>query len=204
MLRNTINGIIRPHVPTLDEIQRRRAELLSLPPPSQPQSPEPPFLNPAPPAEARQTPAPGPSVTPKLAKPPFTVSQVSPSAPLLLTPGPTPPPFSSSFSRSSATWPAADPGKSTAFSLRKPGAVQLGFWTEWKIPEMLPGAPCVNETLRLLQPYTGGRIYANYMPSSGPGAAKSVFGPNYERLVQIKKRYDPANFFHLNQNIDPG
>src|ERR1700733_5878599 len=66
MLRNTINGIIRPHVPTLDEIQRRRAELLSLLQPSQPQSPEPPFLNPAPPAEARLTPAPGPSVTPKL------------------------------------------------------------------------------------------------------------------------------------------
>ena len=41
------------------------------------------------------------------------------------------------------------------------------------------------------------------MASSGPLAAKSVFGPNYERLVQLKKRYDPANFFHLNQNIDP-
>jgi hypothetical protein len=42
------------------------------------------------------------------------------------------------------------------------------------------------------------------MTSRGPQAAKSVFGPNSERLVQIKKRYDPANFFHLNQNIDPG
>jgi hypothetical protein len=66
MLQNTINGIIRPHVPTLDEIQRRRAELLNLLPPSQPQSPEPPSLNPAPPAEARLTPTPGPPVTPKL------------------------------------------------------------------------------------------------------------------------------------------
>jgi hypothetical protein len=66
MLRNTINGIIRPHVPTLDEIQRRRAELLSLLPPSQPESPEPPLLNPPPPAGASLTPAPGPPVTPKL------------------------------------------------------------------------------------------------------------------------------------------
>src|SRR6202167_4852621 len=66
MLRNTSTGIIRPHVPTLDEIQRRRAELLSLLPPSQPESPEPPLLNPPPPAGSRLTPAPGPPVTPKL------------------------------------------------------------------------------------------------------------------------------------------
>src|ERR1700689_3505928 len=66
MLRNTINGIIRPHVPTLDEIQRRRAELLSLLPPSQPEPPEPPSLNPPPAAGARLTPATGPPVTPKL------------------------------------------------------------------------------------------------------------------------------------------
>jgi hypothetical protein len=97
------------------------------------------------------------------------------------------------------------PENATAFSLRKPGAVQLGFWTEWKSPtDASRCMPWVNETFRLLQPYTAGRIYANYMTSSGPQAAKSVFGPNYERLVQIKKRYDPANFFHLNQNIDPG
>ena len=66
MLRNTINGIIRPQVPTLDEIQRRRAELVSLLPPPQPEPPEPSLLIPAPPAEARLTPAPGPPVTPKL------------------------------------------------------------------------------------------------------------------------------------------
>ncbi len=66
MLRNTINGIIRPQVPTLDEIQRRRAELVSLLPPSQPEPPEPSLLIPAPPPEARLTPAPGPPVIPKL------------------------------------------------------------------------------------------------------------------------------------------
>ena len=63
--------------------------------------------------------------------------------------------------------------------------------------------PWVNETFRLLQPYAGGRIYANYMASSGPQAATSVFGPNYERLVAIKKNYDPRNLFHLNPNIVP-
>ena len=70
MLRNTSTGITRPYIPTLDDIQRRRAELLSLLPQPQPehptQPPEPPSLNPAPPEEAPLIPAPGPAVTPKL------------------------------------------------------------------------------------------------------------------------------------------
>jgi FAD/FMN-containing dehydrogenase len=30
-----------------------------------------------------------------------------------------------------------------------------------------------------------------------------AYGSNYDRLVQLKKRYDPENIFHLNQNIKP-
>ena len=114
MLRNTINGIIRPHVPTLDEIQRRRAELLSLLPPSQPEPPEPPSLNPPPAAGARLIPAPGPPVTPKLGEAALhglaglAVRTIAPHteahpAAILLQ-----------LSPSSATWPAAGP---TAWSM---------------------------------------------------------------------------------------
>jgi hypothetical protein len=96
------------------------------------------------------------------------------------------------------------PENATAFSLRKPGAVQLGFCTSWKSPtDASRCMPWVHETFKLMQPYSGGRIYANYMSSTGPQAVKSVFGSNYERLVKIKKKYDPDNFFHLNQNIVP-
>jgi hypothetical protein len=64
MLRNTSTGIIRPYVPTLADLQRRRAELHStLPPTEHPtQPPEPP----APPPEPSLTSVPGPSVTPPL------------------------------------------------------------------------------------------------------------------------------------------
>ena len=32
---------------------------------------------------------------------------------------------------------------------------------------------------------------------------KAAFGPNYDRLMAVKKKYDPENFFCLNQNIKP-
>lgn len=97
------------------------------------------------------------------------------------------------------------PEDATAFSLRKPGAVQLGFWTQWKSPtDASRCMPWVQETFRLLQPYTGGRIYANYMTTyPGPQSAKNVFGPNFERLFRLKKKYDPNNLFRLNPNIVP-
>jgi FAD/FMN-containing dehydrogenase len=31
----------------------------------------------------------------------------------------------------------------------------------------------------------------------------AAYGQNYSRLVEMKKRYDPENVFHLNQNIKP-
>jgi FAD/FMN-containing dehydrogenase len=31
----------------------------------------------------------------------------------------------------------------------------------------------------------------------------TAYGPSYARLVQIKRRYDPENIFHMNQNIKP-
>jgi hypothetical protein len=32
---------------------------------------------------------------------------------------------------------------------------------------------------------------------------REAYGPNYHRLVELTRRYDPTNMFRLNQNIDP-
>ena len=51
-------------------------------------------------------------------------------------------------------------------------------------------------------PYSLGGAYVNFiMNDEGEERVKATYRDNYDRLVQIKKKYDPTNFFHLNQNI---
>lgn len=54
-----------------------------------------------------------------------------------------------------------------------------------------------------IQPYAAGGAYVNFMMEEGPDRIKAGYKDNYERLVQVKKKYDPQNFFHINQNIKP-
>jgi FAD/FMN-containing dehydrogenase len=41
------------------------------------------------------------------------------------------------------------------------------------------------------------------MEDDGEDRIKATFGENYDRLVQIKRKYDPGNVFRVNQNIKP-
>ncbi len=45
--------------------------------------------------------------------------------------------------------------------------------------------------------------YINFMAEDDQSRIKANYGGNYERLVDVKRRYDPDNLFHLNQNIKP-
>ena len=38
----------------------------------------------------------------------------------------------------------------------------------------------------------------------GQDRVQATYRDNYDRLAQIKAKYDPDNFFHVNQNIQPG
>lgn len=56
-----------------------------------------------------------------------------------------------------------------------------------------------------LHPYSAGAAYVNFlMNDEGQERVKKTYGDNYERLVAIKTKYDPENFFRVNQNIQPG
>jgi FAD/FMN-containing dehydrogenase len=52
-------------------------------------------------------------------------------------------------------------------------------------------------------PYASAGAYVNFMTEEEGDRVAAAYGTNYDRLVQIKKRYDPENIFHFNQNIKP-
>lgn len=53
------------------------------------------------------------------------------------------------------------------------------------------------------KPYASEGAYVNFMTEEEGGRVESVYGANYDRLVEIKRKYDPTNVLHLNQNIVP-
>jgi hypothetical protein len=55
-----------------------------------------------------------------------------------------------------------------------------------------------------LHPYSAGGAYVNMMmDDEGQERVQASYRDNYARLAEIKKKYDPTNFFHVNQNIQP-
>jgi FAD/FMN-containing dehydrogenase len=54
-----------------------------------------------------------------------------------------------------------------------------------------------------LHPTSVGGAYVNFLMDEGEDRVKAAYGDNYERLAQVKRRYDPDNTFHVNQNIRP-
>lgn len=54
-----------------------------------------------------------------------------------------------------------------------------------------------------LHPYSSGGAYSNFMMDEGQERVKASYKHNYDRLTNIKMKYDPTNFFRVNQNIKP-
>jgi FAD/FMN-containing dehydrogenase len=54
-----------------------------------------------------------------------------------------------------------------------------------------------------MRPFSTGGVYANNLGDEGADRVEAAYGENYPRLVALKNKYDPTNFFRLNQNIKP-
>jgi FAD/FMN-containing dehydrogenase len=57
--------------------------------------------------------------------------------------------------------------------------------------------------MQQLRPHLSDRRYMNYMSADDAALVHEAYGPNYPRLLEMKRIYDPTNLFRLNQNIDP-
>ena len=65
---------------------------------------------------------------------------------------------------------------------------------------------CIGWTRELFQaaaPFATGAVYVNFLTQDEGERVRAAYGPNYDRLVQLKRKYDPANLFRMNQNIRP-
>jgi FAD/FMN-containing dehydrogenase len=52
-------------------------------------------------------------------------------------------------------------------------------------------------------PFAAGSVYINFLTQEEGGRIHEAYGGNYDRLVQVKRRYDPDNLFRFNHNIRP-
>jgi len=91
----------------------------------------------------------------------------------------------------------------TAYSLRQVGFecwIQ-SYWTE--SAAAAKSIEWVNKFWERTGSLSNGRVYVNYLEDEGDQRVRAAYGPNYDRLVTLKNKYDPTNFFRLNQNIKP-
>jgi FAD/FMN-containing dehydrogenase len=91
----------------------------------------------------------------------------------------------------------------TAFAYREAryGAVILAAWSDpSKDAERIQW---VRDYYKAISPYSEPGGYINFMQDDDQSKIKDNYRQNYDRLVQVKRAYDPSNLFHINQNIAP-
>jgi len=96
------------------------------------------------------------------------------------------------------------PAEATAMGDRS-APVTYVFNTSWVDPALSDA--CIRWTRDFydaLQPYSPGGSYLNFPGfMEEEGLVEKAYGRNYDRLAQIKTKYDPGNLFSLNQNVPP-
>ena len=90
----------------------------------------------------------------------------------------------------------------TAFPLRQMG-YEVDIQCRWNTPaDRMSAVKWVTELRDNLKSFAHG-VYVNQTSERIDGLAKAAYGPNYARLVEIKRKFDPNNVLRLNQNIKP-
>jgi len=95
------------------------------------------------------------------------------------------------------------PASETAFGLRRIH-YSINIMPAWNDPAL--AEKCIDWArgfASLMETFGASDAYVNYLGDEGASAVRASYGVNYERLAQLKKKYDPENFFRFNQNILP-
>ena len=91
----------------------------------------------------------------------------------------------------------------TAFAQRQ-GRYNIGIMAQWTDPaEAGQHIAWARECADAFKPHSSGGYLLNFLAEEGQDTIKAAFGVNYQRLAELKREYDPTNFFRINQNISP-
>jgi hypothetical protein len=95
------------------------------------------------------------------------------------------------------------PDTATAFHHRTSAysLLILGGWLDDADSEA--NVAWVRELWDATRPLSSSAVYVNYLGTEGDSRIRDAYGPNHARLSELKRKYDPGNFFRLNQNIEP-
>jgi FAD/FMN-containing dehydrogenase len=94
-------------------------------------------------------------------------------------------------------------GDATAYPNRDSHFI-LNVHTRWQ--EAAEDRTCINwarDFFDATAAHASGTAYVNFMPDDEADRVEQIYGGNYQRLTQVKAKYDPSNFFRVNQNIPP-
>jgi hypothetical protein len=95
------------------------------------------------------------------------------------------------------------PHEATAYTHRDAQFV-LNVHGRWEDPAK--DAECIGWARELFQaaaPFATGGVYVNFLTQEEGDRVRAAYGSNYDRLVELKNKYDPTNLFRVNQNIRP-
>ena len=77
----------------------------------------------------------------------------------------------------------------------------LGMWPDANEDDR--NIAWVRNVAQAVTPWAQDGAYLNYLMDEGEQAVRDSFGRHYQRMVDLKNKYDPTNLFHMNQNIKP-
>ena len=80
----------------------------------------------------------------------------------------------------------------------------MNFHGRWENPA--DDARCIGwarDFFNASAPFASGGVYVNFLTADEDDRVRAAYGSNYDRLAQVKRKYDPKNLFRMNQNIKP-
>jgi FAD/FMN-containing dehydrogenase len=87
---------------------------------------------------------------------------------------------------------------------RTAGQLTYFFDANWRDPARADASMrWVTDAASALRPWSSAGTYVNYLSSDSDEAVRAAYKTNYQRLIALKRTYDPSNVFHLNRNIRP-